>query len=194
MTLVCVRGRALNRSGGESYPPAMVRVRKGRIYLVGFMGSGKSTVGGLLARELGYRFVDLDSEIERMRGLTVAEIFEREGEQEFRRLEALALRDSSSRTDLVLATGGGTLTRWENRDFIQRTGISVWLDAPLETMLERARHGARRPLLSTPERMAALLDERLAGYRGADLRADAGSSPAEAVARHIAAQIGSLTG
>ena len=170
----------------------MERGRRGRIYLVGFMGSGKTTVGGHLAREMGYRFVDLDHEVERQRGLSVAEIFEREGEVEFRRLEAAALRECGALPDVVVATGGGTLTRWENREFIQRSGIAVWLDAPLEVMLERARHGARRPLLSTPDRMAALLEERLPGYRTADLRVDTGERTAEAAARQIAAQVASL--
>jgi shikimate kinase len=170
----------------------MDRSRRSRVYIVGFMGSGKSSVGGLLARELGYRFVDLDQEIERKRGLSVAEIFQVEGEQEFRRLEAGALRETAPLKDVVVATGGGTLTRWENRDFIQRTGVSVWLDAPLDIMLERARRGARRPLLSTRERMAVLLEERLSGYRAADLRVDAGDRSPDALARHIAALLASL--
>ena len=174
------------------YPASMYRGRRARIYLVGFMGSGKSSVGGHLARELGYHFIDLDEEIERKRGLSVAEIFERDGEPEFRRLEARALRDTGGLQDIVVATGGGTLTRWENREFIQRSGISVWLDAPLDIMIERAGQGARRPLLSTPDRMAALLEERLPGYRSADLHADTSSRPAEAVARQIMAQIASL--
>jgi shikimate kinase len=170
----------------------MPKARRSRLYLVGFMGSGKSSVGICLAREIGYRFIDLDQEIERERGLSVAEIFQRDGEPEFRRLEALALRETGALQQIVVATGGGTLTRWENRDFIQRSGVSVWLDAPLDIMIERARHGARRPLLSTPERMAALLEERLPGYRGADLRVETGERPADAVALQIVAQLPSL--
>src|SRR5258706_283274 len=137
----------------------MDKARRQRIYLVGFMGSGKSSVGTCLAREIGYRFIDLDDEIERERGLAVAEIFQNDGEPECRRLEARALRETGGLQQVVVATGGGTLTRWENRDFIQRSGVSVWLDAPLGIMIERARHGARRPLLSTPDRMAVLLEE-----------------------------------
>lgn len=170
----------------------MDKARRARIYLVGFMGSGKSSVGICLAREIGYRFIDLDHEIERERGLTVAEIFGNDGEPEFRRLEAMALRETGRLDQVVVATGGGTLTRWENRDFIQRSGVSVWLDAPLEIMIERARHGARRPLLSTPDRMAVLLEERLPGYRSAELRVDTGERPADAVARQIAAQLAAL--
>jgi shikimate kinase len=159
--------------------------RHGAVFLVGFMGSGKSSVGVHLARELGCRFVDLDEEIERRRGLPVAEIFRTDGEPEFRRLEAAALRDVGTAHEVVVATGGGTLTRWENRDFIQRHGVMVWLDAPLPVMLERCRDGARRPLLGTPERMAALLAERLAGYGSADLRVEAATRTPRQIAREI---------
>ncbi len=162
-----------------------------RIYVVGFMGSGKTTVGALLARELGYRFVDLDETIERERGLGVPEIFERDGEPSFRRLEAEALRHAASIRDVVVATGGGTLTRWENRELIQRSGVSVWLDAPLDEMMERCRGTSHRPLLGTRERMEALLAERMDAYRSCDLRADAGGRPPEAIARWIAGQLGS---
>ena len=183
----------MNVSGFAGYPDPVERYRRGRIYLVGFMGSGKSSVGTLLARELGYRFVDLDQEIEKRRGLSVAAIFEREGEEEFRRLEAMALRETGELQDVVVATGGGTLTRWENREFIQRSGISVWLDAPLSIMLDRCRDGARRPLLSSPGRMSSLLQDRIGGYGGADIRIDAGDAPPGTVASRIAARLGSLT-
>jgi len=170
----------------------MDRKHRDRIFLVGFMGSGKTSVGGLLAKDLGLRFADLDHEIERQRGLSIAEIFAQAGEAEFRRLEATALRETGSHRGVVIATGGGTLTRWENREFIQRNGVSVWLDAPLETMLDRCRGGEHRPLLSTPERMAALLQERLPGYRSADMRVDAGAGDPATVARLIASQLAAL--
>ena len=167
----------------------MQKERRGRVYLVGFMGSGKSSVGMPLAREIGYRFIDLDQQIEMIRGLPVSEIFEQDGEPEFRRLEALTLKESGAHPHVVIATGGGTLTRRENLEFIQRTGVSVWLDAPLPVMLMRCLDGDRRPLLSTPERMAALLSERLAGYRSADLRFDSSDSPPEVIARRIATRL-----
>ena len=162
----------------------------GNVFLVGFMGSGKSSVGELLARELGYQFVDLDAEIERRRGLTVAEIFETDGEPAFRRLEATALRDTAETRDVVVATGGGTLTRWENRDFIQRHGVMVWLDAPLDVLLDRCRRGARRPLLGPPDRMAGLLEERLPGYRAARWRVDTEGRLPDAIAHEIAGRLG----
>ena len=167
----------------------MLKQRRGRVYLVGFMGSGKSSVGTFLAREIGYRFIDLDQEIENTSGLPVSGIFEQHGEAEFRRLESHALRLSGAQQGVVVATGGGTLTRRENREFVMRTGVSVWLDAPLPVMLERCRLGARRPLLSTPERMAALLAERIGGYRVADLRIDSSEAPPDVIARRIATQL-----
>ena len=154
------------------------------------MGSGKTSVGQLLSRELGYQFVDLDAEIERRRGLTVAEIFETDGEPAFRRLEAAALRATAERRDVVVATGGGTLTRWENRDFIQRQGVMVWLDAPLDVLLDRCRGGTRRPLLGSPDRMAGLLEERLPGYRAARWRVDTTGRSPDAIARDIAGRLG----
>src|SRR5260221_4316703 len=99
------------------------RDRLRRVYLVGFMGAGKTSVGECLARELHYGFADLDREIERDAGRTIAEIFREDGEGVFRPLEARALRFVGARTDLVVGTGGGTLTLWENRDFIHRTGV-----------------------------------------------------------------------
>lgn len=167
----------------------MDRKPRGRVYLVGFMGAGKTTVGRCLARELGYRFVDLDDRIEAAAGMSVKEIFEAEGEESFRRREAAALRDTAALPSVVIATGGGTLTRWENRDFILRTGTAVWLCAPLEAMLARCREGARRPLLSTPEAMAALLEERLPGYRMAPLRFETEGHSPEDIARRIAARL-----
>ena len=170
----------------------MAAPRSNRIFLVGFMGSGKTSVGAILAREMGCRFVDLDREIERRSGLSIAEIFEREGESGFRRLESLALRETAALHDVVVATGGGTLTRWENRDFIQRHGIAVWLDAPLDTMLQRCRDGAQRPLLGPHDSMETLLSSRIAFYRGADHRVDASTGSPEEVARRIVSRLKGL--
>jgi len=160
-----------------------------RIYIVGFMGAGKSSVGESLARELGYAFLDLDREIERADGREIAEIFRQDGERVFRRLEAAALRRAGARSDVVVACGGGTLTLWENRDFIAQTGVCVWLDAPLDLMLERCGGGARRPLLGDRPTMERLLAERLPAYRQADLRVDAAAGDPEAIASRIASSI-----
>jgi shikimate kinase len=168
------------------------RERLQRVYLVGFMGAGKTSVGECLARELLYGFVDLDREIERDAGRTIAEIFREDGEGVFRRLEARALRLVGARGDLVVGTGGGTLTLWENRDFIHRTGLSVWLDAPLDVLLDRCRSSEHRPLLSDRPKMEALLADRLPAYRLADLRVDAASEPPESIAARVASMLAGL--
>ncbi|MFQ5700858.1 MAG: shikimate kinase, partial [Acidobacteriota bacterium] len=100
------------------------------------------------------------------------------------------LQAIASLGDVVVATGGGILLRPENRKFIRDNGTSVWLDAPLDTMIERCGSGGVRPLLGDRDRMAALLAERIEAYRGADLRADgAGGSP-DRIARVIASRLG----
>jgi shikimate kinase len=153
------------------------------------MGAGKSSVGECLARELGYRFVDLDHEIEQEAGRDVASIIRDDGEGAFRRLEAAALRRVSALSDAVIACGGGTLSLAENRDLVARTGFSIWLDAPLDVMLERCRGGTHRPLLGERARMEALLASRISAYRQADMGVDASAERPEALARRIAARL-----
>lgn len=144
-----------------------------RVYLVGFMGVGKSTVGETLARRLGVGFVDLDREVERSAGASIPEIFDRGGEAEFRRLESAALAATHQLADGVIALGGGALTAPENRR-VTAGGTTVWLDLPLADILERLgpAAGAHRPLLRDRRRAARLYAERRAGYRDADLRID----------------------
>lgn len=168
------------------------RDRLQRVYLVGFMGAGKTSVGECLARELHYRFVDLDREIEREAGRTIPEIFRDDGEAIFRRLEARALRLVGSQSDIVVGTGGGTLTLWENRDFIHRTGVSVWLDAPIDVLLERCRISEHRPLLSDRPKMEALLADRFPAYQLSDLRVNAALDPPELLAARIASLLAGL--
>lgn len=147
-------------------------MRVKRIYLVGFMGAGKSTVGRRLARRLGWRFIDLDEAVERRAGRTVAEIFADAGESEFRRREAETLRHLDDVEAAVVATGGGAVSSAENRRWMRRRGVSVWLDAPLPLLLERLRRGdpAQRPLFVGEEEARELYRRRLADYRDADLR------------------------
>lgn len=160
-----------------------------RVYLVGFMGSGKTVVGELVARELGYRFIDLDREIEKSQGMCIAEIFEQDGEVEFRRLEALTLREIGDEKSLVVATGGGSLTQPGNLELIRRTGLTIWLDAPLSVLLRRCGEGPERPLLAGEEAMRALLLERLPGYREADMRVETEGRSPEEIAALIASRI-----
>jgi len=164
-----------------------------RIYLTGFMGCGKSTVGGVLAQRLGVPFVDLDGEIERSAGMTVREIFERHGEPEFRRLEVDALRATVEMPDVVVATGGGTMVFERSFRLIQASGLSVWLNLPFAAVVARVGAlGKRdRPLFRDETQALALYRERLPAYRRADLTVDVGPEEApEEIAARIALRIG----
>lgn len=158
-----------------------------QVFLIGFMASGKTTIGRSLARLLGVRFIDLDGEIEARAGSTVREIFERRGEAAFRRLEREQLRVVAIGTPAsVVATGGGTATVPANRALIRETGTSVWLDPPLPTILERlVEKGSDRPLFRDAEQVSSLYRERLAVYERSDIRIGigAGEGPDEVAAR-----------
>lgn len=144
-----------------------------KIWLVGVSGSGKSTIGPILARRLGYRFVDLDREIEARAGESISRVFHRRGEGEFRRLEAAAAARAARKENVVVATGGGWMAR---RDIDRASGgrVRVWLRVRPETAIHRlSRDGAEaRPLLAGPDpeaALAALLAEREAAYAEAEL-------------------------
>lgn len=144
------------------------------IYLVGFMGCGKSTLGRALAGELGWSFFDLDDEIERREGLPIAEIFEMRGEAEFRAAETAALRERIKAIERgrpqVISLGGGTFLPPENFDLISQHGVSVWLDAPLDLITRRVSGFNHRPLARDPEKMRELYEARRTGYARADYR------------------------
>jgi shikimate kinase len=145
-----------------------------RIYLTGFMGSGKTTVGRQLAERLIVPFVDLDQEIERRAHLSVREVFEQQGEPAFRRLEADALGATLAYPDVVVATGGGTLAAPRNAELIRQAGMSVWLNPPFQTIVDRIGGlGKRdRPLFRDETQALALYRDRLASYRSADVTLD----------------------
>ena len=145
------------------------------IYLVGFMGSGKSTVGRHLAHRMGWNFFDIDHEIEAAEKTSIADLFEQRGEPEFRRIEAEILRQHVRWIErgrpAVLALGGGTFADEANRHLLAEHGISVWLDCPFETVKRRiALHSVVRPLARDPEKFAALYEARRAVYALADTR------------------------
>jgi shikimate kinase len=134
-----------------------------RIFLVGFMGAGKSTVGRELARRLEVEFVDLDLEIERRTGRSITGIFDQDGEAEFRRLEHEELAALERYRGVVVATGGGCFAQQANRDRIRELdGTSVWLDVPMTGILERLSDASRRrrPLLGDLPRASELYEAR----------------------------------
>jgi shikimate kinase len=158
------------------------------ICLAGFMGSGKTTVGTLLARQLAWRFVDLDDRIEESAGLRIPEIFERFGEPAFRQIEADQLRAALGRAvelkeSLVLALGGGTYAQPGALEFLRSAGVPViWLDSPVETLLARCMTMTGRPLFRDETSFRALHAQRLPSYQQADHRVDSSGEPAEVVA------------
>ena len=162
------------------------------VFLIGMMGSGKTTVGNLLASKLGYRFCDSDVMIEKVAGKTINEIFAESGEDAFRQLESQVLSELSAYTKLVLATGGGVVLRPINWSYLHH-GLIVWLDAPVEVLIERLKEDTTRPLLKQAdpgETLQKLLEERRSLYAQADLhiRINAGDTP-EQIASQVIAQI-----
>lgn len=161
----------------------MGRQRRKLIYLAGFMGSGKSTVGAQLALELGWPFADLDSIIEAGQNATIREIFDQMGEPFFRHIERAALAEVSKTEPAVIALGGGTFAQESNVEFIHETGgATVWLDCPIEELRRRCATMNNRPLFREPESFAQLLSQRLPYYRRAEYRVSTeGRAPKEVV-------------
>ena len=147
------------------------------------MGSGKSTVGQLLARALGWPFIDLDTVIEAGQGLNIRVIFENSGEPFFRQIEHVALMEASKTEPAVIALGGGTFAQTRNVDFIRDTGgATVWLDCPPEVLRTRCEGINNRPLFRDAESFSRLLTERLPFYRLAEFQVSTdGRKPSEVV-------------
>jgi len=144
------------------------------IYLVGFMGSGKSTIGRLLAERIGWHFVDLDAEIEAAERMSILEIFETRGEAEFRRVEREKMREKVRGIECgrptVLALGGGAIVQPENYALVENNGVTIWLDCPFETVRRRVEPAAHRPLARDPVSFAQLYETRRESYARADYR------------------------
>lgn len=147
------------------------------------MGSGKSTVGHRLAAALEWAFVDLDAEIERRAGCSIANIFAEQGEESFREREHAALREQAEISRLgaprVVALGGGTYTFERNRSLLRQIGPTVWLDAPVEVLWERVRLESHRPLARDQSGFARIYQARKESYAQADCRIDASAAPAD---------------
>lgn len=156
------------------------------IFLVGFMGSGKSTVGRALAALRCCGFVDLDEQIEAREQKEISRIFEEKGESYFREIESRVLLSLDLSSPKVVALGGGTFTFPRNMEFIERQGVSIYLDCPFELAVARCEAYQHRPLfLQDPVRLAQLYQARLPFYQRADLRVQVGHAPPEAVAQKI---------
>jgi shikimate kinase len=158
------------------------------VFLVGFMYSGKTTVGRELARSTGRGFVDTDELVERRAGAGIARIFEAGGEPELRRLEAEVFRSGAIAPEVVVATGGGAFQQHGLRRLMNRSGPTVWLDLPLEIARERrSADPSPRPLWRDDDPVAfrAFFERRRAVYALAASRVDATGAP-QAVARTLA--------
>ena len=179
----------------DSTPTLKQRLAGRSIYLVGMMGSGKTSTGRPLAERLGYGFVDADAVIEQAAGCSIPDIFDRDGEAGFRSLESQVLSAISQRHSLVVATGGGVVTQPENWGMLH-SGIVIWLDVVPDQLLQRLNADSTvRPLLQTDDPEAALnalLNERRPLYAEADLTVVINDETPEAVADGILQLVPSL--
>ena len=179
----------------DSTPTLKQRLSGRSLYLVGMMGSGKTSTGRPLAERLGYGFVDADAVIEQAAGCSIPEIFDRDGEAGFRSLENQVLSAISQRHSLVVATGGGVVTQPENWGMLH-SGIVIWLDVVPDQLLQRLNADSTvRPLLQTADPEAALnalLNERRPLYAEADLTVVINDETPEAVADGILQLVPSL--
>jgi shikimate kinase len=160
-------------------------VKADKIYLVGFMAAGKTSVARALARRLGWNTVDIDEAIEQRERQTVADIFSRQGETYFRAAERAALMDQIPRRHLVVATGGGTFVDAHNRAAINADGASVWLDVPLDRLIDRVPADGRRPLAADRAGFERLYYQRRAAYEQAHVRLDAARASVDALVEQL---------
>ena len=153
------------------------------------MGAGKTTMAQALARRLGWRAEDVDLLIETRERRTVAEIFASEGEPYFRSIERQVIWSLLPIRHLVIATGGGTFIDPENRAAINTDGLSVWLDVPLEILVNRIPADGRRPLAADRVQMAVLYESRRLAYQHAKIRLDASRARAEELVEQLIEQL-----
>lgn len=130
-----------------------------KIFLIGFMGSGKSTVGPIVAKMLGIPFLDADSYLEKQVGMSIAKIFELEGEAYFRNLEKICLEEIVSLDDCVVATGGGLIENEANCLLMKQSGTIVYLEALAKNVLKMTAGKADRPLLNIPDPLAFITEK-----------------------------------
>jgi shikimate kinase len=156
------------------------------LYLVGFMASGKTTIGRNLADELGWGFADIDEDVESREGTTISQIFESRGESEFRNLETAAIAERVRAVErgrpIVIVLGGGAFVQQTNFELLENNGVTVWLDCPLSIIRERVSRSGHRPLARDPVELEKLYEARRPAYSRADYRIEIkGDDPAVAV-------------
>lgn len=156
-----------------------------RVVLVGFMGAGKSTVGPLVARDLGWDFLDMDARIEEKAGRAIADVFRDSGEPAFRALELAMAEEAASRPRLVIAAGGGAFAQPATRKILRRSAVTVWLRCDAATLEARVPADGVRPLAANRAIMRLLLTEREPSYQLADVVVEASEGTAETVARRV---------
>jgi shikimate kinase len=159
------------------------------LYLVGFMAVGKTTVGRSLAGQLGWCFVDIDSDIEAEQGKAIAEIFRERGESYFRELESEIIRARVARIEAgdpcVMALGGGAFVQPQNWQLIQNNGVTVWLDCELDTLRQRLGDDLARPLAQDREGLTKLFEDRRPLYARADFRIPVDSADVDEIVQKI---------
>jgi shikimate kinase len=160
-------------------------VKADKIYLVGFMAAGKTTLARALARRLDWQPVDIDDLIEKREHMTVADIFARHGEPHFRAVERAVLIDQLPPRHLVVATGGGTFVDPANRAAINGDGVSIWLDVPLDRVIARLPVDGRRPLAADRAEFESLYHQRRAAYQQAHRRLDVGRVGVDALVDEV---------
>lgn len=149
------------------------------------MGAGKSTVGRRLAKKLGWRFIDLDEEIERREGRAIPSIFRDDGEPHFRKLERLCLKDISSSKNAVIALGGGAFADPENRNVAEKTGLTVWLKVSFANVADRVRIDGTRPKFADRDQAERLYESRESAYALAKVHVSTDAISPESVADEI---------
>ncbi len=161
------------------------------LYLVGFMASGKTTVGCMLARHLGWEFIDIDAAIERVENRSIAQIFREEGEAAFRDRETSAIQQHVQQIQAgaprVIALGGGAFIQERNWQMLKDNGITVWLDCSLDTVHQRLGADTTRPLAADRQNLARLYEDRRPLYSRADFRIEVDGEDVSSIVARIAA-------
>ncbi len=164
-------------------------MRADKLYLVGFMGAGKTTVARLVGRRIGWRVEDIDHRIESRERQTVTAIFAQKGEPYFREAERSVLHELLPERNVIVATGGGTFVEADNRIAMLADGAVAWLDVPLTRILDRVPPDGRRPLAADRDQMEQLFARRQVAYGQAHVRIDA-SRPIDEVVERLLEWIG----